>query len=281
MPVGLPRPARFGQPPAVLAPAGDTAGVPSRRFAFLDHPLPLAFAHRGGAAGGLENTLAAFGRAVEMGYRYIETDVHATRDGRLVVFHDRTLDRVTDLAGAIAELTWEQVSGAAIGAGGSVPLLTDVLEAWPALRLNIDVKSDDAVAPLIDTVRRTGCLDRVCVGSFSDRRLGLVRDALGPRLCTSLGPRGALRLRTASVLGRGGATPGVPLAQVPPRAATLPLVDRRFVRHAHRLGMQVHVWTIDDPDEMNRLLDLGVDGIMTDELATLREVYAARGVWAA
>ncbi|HEV7826593.1 MAG TPA: glycerophosphodiester phosphodiesterase family protein [Mycobacteriales bacterium] len=255
--------------------------MPPPHFAFLDHPLPLAFAHRGGAAGGLENTMAAFGRAVDMGYRYVETDVHATRDGRLIAFHDRTLDRVTDLAGAIAELTWEQIAGAAVGAGGSVPLLTDVLESWPHLRLNIDVKSDDAVAPLVDTVRRTGCLDRVCIGSFSDRRLGRVRTALGPQLCTSLGPRGALRLRTGSVFGRGGATPGVPLAQVPPRAVALPVVDRRFVAHAHRLGMQVHVWTIDDPAEMNRLLDLGVDGIMTDELATLREVYAARGVWAA
>jgi glycerophosphoryl diester phosphodiesterase len=255
--------------------------VSTHHFPFLDHPLPLAFAHRGGAGSGPENTMAAFGRAVDMGYRYVETDVHATRDGRLVVFHDRTLDRVTDLAGAVAELTWEQIAGARVGAGGAVPLLTDVLEAWPEVRLNVDVKSDASVDPFVETVRRTGCLDRVCVGSFSERRLARIRAALGPRLCTSLGPRGVLRLRTGSVFGRGGATPGVPLAQVPPRAAGLPVVDRRFVTHAHRLGMQVHVWTIDDAEEMHRLLDLGVDGIMTDELATLREVYAARGLWAA
>jgi glycerophosphoryl diester phosphodiesterase len=257
--------------------------VPPHPFPFLDHPLPLAFAHRGGAAGGLENTMTAFARAVDLGYRYVETDVHATRDGRLVAFHDRTLDRVTDVVGAIAELTWEQIAGARVGGAGTVPLLVDVLDAWPALRLNIDVKSDAAVDLLADTVRRTGAIDRVCVGSFSDARLTRVRAALGPRLCTSLGPRGVLRLRAASLLGRrgSGATAGVPCAQVPPRAAAVPVVDRRFVDRAHRLGMQVHVWTIDDADEMNRLLDLGVDGIMTDELATLREVYAARGLWAA
>jgi glycerophosphoryl diester phosphodiesterase len=258
--------------------------VPPHRFPFLDHPFPLAFAHRGGAASGLENTMTAFTQAVEMGYRYVETDVHATRDGTLVAFHDRTLDRVTDLAGAIAQLTWEQVAGARIGTGETVPLLADILHSWPELRLNIDVKSDAALGPLVDTVRRTGSIDRICVGSFSDARLTKVREALGPRLCTSLGPRGVLRLRTASLVGRrrsAGATPGVPCAQVPPRAAALPVVDERFVERAHRLGMQVHVWTIDDPAEMNRLLDLGVDGIMTDELATLREVYAARGWWAA
>jgi glycerophosphoryl diester phosphodiesterase len=257
--------------------------VPAHRFPYLDHPLPLAFAHRGGAADGLENTMTAFARAVELGYRYVETDVHATVDGRLVAFHDRTLDRVTDVVGAIAELTWEQVAGARVSGTDSVPLLAEVLDTWPELRVNIDVKSDAAVDLLADTVRRTGALDRICVGSFSDARLMRVRAALGPRLCTSLGPRGVLRLRAASLLGRGrsGGTSGVPCAQVPPRAAAVPVVDRRFVERAHRLGMQVHVWTIDDPAEMNRLLDLGVDGIMTDELATLREVYASRGLWAA
>jgi glycerophosphoryl diester phosphodiesterase len=252
-------------------------------FAFLDSPLPLAFAHRGGSAGGLENTMAAFAQAVDMGYRHVETDVHVTRDGRLVAFHDPTLDRVTDLVGAIGELTWAQVAAAEVGSGGSVPLLTDLLDAWPELCLNVDVKADNAVDPLVDAIRRTGSLDRLCIGSFSGRRLLRVRAALGPRLCTSLGPREVLRLRAASLLpalGSGG-TPGVPCVQVPPRAAGLPLVDRRFVDHAHALGMQVHVWTVDDPVEMNRLLDLGVDGIMTDELATLREVYAARGSWAA
>jgi glycerophosphoryl diester phosphodiesterase len=254
----------------------------SRDFAFLDGAVPLAFAHRGGAAGGLENTMTAFGRAVAAGYRYLETDVHATADGVLVAFHDQRLDRVTDRRGRIRELTWSKVQQARIGGDERVPLLEDLLGAWPQARFNIDVKADAAVEPLIAAIRRTGVIDRVCVCSFSDTRLAMVRAALGPRLCTSLGPREVLRLRSASWWGRGdtGGTPGVPCVQVPVRVG-LTVVDQRFVDYAHRLGMQVHVWTIDKPSEINRLLDLGVDGIMTDRIDTLREVYSARGLWAA
>jgi glycerophosphoryl diester phosphodiesterase len=251
-------------------------------FPFLDSTLPLAFAHRGGAASGLENTMTAFSHAVEAGYRYVETDVHATADGMLVAFHDQTLNRVTDRTGRIAALPWSRVREAKVGGRESVPLLEDVLGAWPSLRVNIDVKADAAVEPLVEVIRRTGSIDRVCVGSFSDARLVRVRAALGPRLCSSLGPRGVLRLRSASWRGRNGAggTPGVPCAQVPAWFG-ITVVDQRFVDHAHDLGMQVHVWTIDAPEQINRLLDLGVDGIMTDRIDTLREIYTARGLWAA
>ncbi|HEV2088270.1 MAG TPA: glycerophosphodiester phosphodiesterase [Cryptosporangiaceae bacterium] len=250
-------------------------------FPYLDAPLPLAFAHRGGAAGGLENTMTAFSRAVDAGYRYVETDVHATADGALVAFHDPTLDRVTDRTGRIALLRLDQVRQARIGADERVPLLEDVLGAWPQLRVNVDVKADRSVEPLIETLRRTASLDRVCVGSFSDTRLARIRAALGPRLATALGPREVLSLRLSSWWRRAdGAAPVVPCAQVPVRVG-ITVVDRRFVEHAHRSGLQVHVWTIDDPAEMNRLLDLGVDGIMTDRINVLREVYSARGLWAA
>lgn len=250
-------------------------------FPYLDGALPLAFAHRGGAASGLENTMAAFAAAVDAGYRYVETDVHATADGVLVAFHDPFLNRVTDRSGRIAALPWERVRQARVGGREPVPLLEEVLGEWPSLRVNIDVKADAAVGPLVEVIRRTGALERVCVGSFSDARLAKVRAALGPRLCTSLGPRGVLRLRGASWRGRGGgATPGVPCAQVPARLG-ITVVDQRFVDHAHALGMQVHVWTIDAPNDINRLLDMGVDGIMTDRIDTLREIYTARGLWAA
>jgi glycerophosphoryl diester phosphodiesterase len=251
-------------------------------FVYLDGQLPLAFAHRGGAMDGLENTMAAFERAVAAGYRYLETDVRATADGQLVVFHDATLNRVTDRIGRVDQLPWSVVSQASIGGTERIPLLEDLLAAWPAARVNIDVKADTAVDPLLEVLRRANCMDRVCVGSFSDRRLQRVRAALGPRLCTSMGPREVLRLRRASWWGRDGVggTPGVPCVQVPIRFG-LTFVDRRFVDHAHALGLQVHVWTINDEADMHRLLDLGVDGIMTDRLDTLREVYRARGLWAA
>jgi glycerophosphoryl diester phosphodiesterase len=251
------------------------------RYPFLDAPTPLAFAHRGGAAYGDENTVAAFGRAVELGYRYLETDVRATADGVPVVFHDDTLARMLDRPQRVGELRWADL--AAIRSGGEpvVPRLDAVLEAWPGVRFNIDVKSDDAVDPVVDLVRRMGAVPRVLLAAFSDARTARMRAALGPDLATSLGRRGVAALWLASRTGRGGrrATDGPAAAQVPPRSRRIPVVDRRFVAHAHRLGLQVHVWTIDEPAQMHHLLDLGVDGIMTDHITVLRDVYQARGCW--
>lgn len=246
-------------------------------FPFLDHPGPLAFAHRGGAGDWPENTMPAFEGAVALDYRYVETDVHVTSDGVLVAFHDESLDRVTDRAGLIRELPWSEVAAARVDGREPIPLLEDILGTWPDLRVNIDPKHDSSVGPLVDAIRRTGALERVCIGSFSDRRLARVRTELGPRLCTSLGPKGIAKLKAAS-FGAPGSLPA-PCAQVPVRSGRVTVTDARFVRGAHRLGMQVHVWTIDDPAEMRRLLDLGVDGIMTDRPALLREVLEERGEW--
>ncbi|MEV7602021.1 glycerophosphodiester phosphodiesterase [Kitasatospora sp. NPDC089797] len=251
---------------------------------FLDHPGPLAFAHRGGELGHPENSLAAFEAAVALGYRYLETDVHATADGVLVAFHDSRLDRVTDRAGAVAELPWEAVRRARIGGTEPVPLLEDLLGAFPAARFNVDVKAAPAVGPLVEAIRRTNAWDRVCVGGFSDSRIAAVRAAAGPRLATSLGPREVARLRLRSLTGP--LLPGRPAkpfagicAQVPERHRGIRVVDRAFVRAAHRLGLQVHVWTVDDPTRIRTLLDLGVDGIMADRIDVLRDVLGERGCW--
>jgi glycerophosphoryl diester phosphodiesterase len=249
---------------------------------FLDAPTPLAFAHRGGAADGDENTAEAFGRAVALGYRYVETDVHATADGVPVVFHDRTLHRVAGVAGRIADLRWSDLSTVRVGGAGAVPRLDDVLAAWPSIRFNIDVKADAGARPVVDAIRRAGAAERVLLASFSDARLARLRALAGPGVATSLGLRGVARVRAASLIGVPVRLPAsVVAAQVPPRHGRVSVVDRRFVRYAHRLGLQVHVWTIDDPATMHRLLDLGVDGIMTDRIDALRDVYLARGLWPA
>ncbi len=248
------------------------------RWPYLDHPGPLAFAHRGGASDAPENTMPAFARAVELGYRYIETDVHVTADGVLLAFHDSVLDRVTDRAGTVTDLPWSEVRQARVDGTEPIPLLEDLLGTWPDLRVNIDPKHDGAVEALATAIERTGAIDRVCVGSFSDRRLKRLRRRLGERLCSSAGPMGTARARIGS-LGVPVGTITVPCLQVPVRQGPLTVVDQRLVRFAHRRGLQVHVWTIDEAAEMDRLLDLGVDGIMTDRPAVLREVLERRGAW--
>ncbi|WP_231626289.1 glycerophosphodiester phosphodiesterase family protein [Streptomyces apocyni] len=249
------------------------------RHPFLDTPGPLAFAHRGGAMDGLENTAAAFRRAVDCGYRYLETDVHATADGRLVAFHDASLDRVTDTGGRIARLPWSVVRHARVAGGEPIPLLEELLEEFPEARWNVDVKAESALAPLIALLRRTGAWDRVCVGSFSEGRVARAQRLAGPRLATSLGTRGVLGLRLRAYGAPATPRRSAVCAQVPEVASGVRVVDRGFVRAAHALGLQVHVWTVNDPERMTALLDLGVDGIVTDEIGTLAEVLKARGAW--
>ncbi len=250
------------------------------RFAYLDAPVPLAFAHRGGAAEGDENTTAAFERAVKLGYQYVETDVHSTADGVAVVFHDSTLDRVAGRPGRIDALSWADLRTIRIAGEAAVPRLDEVLDAWPEIRFNIDVKADAGPEPTVDAVRRAGAGDRVLLASFSDARLARVRKLAGPGVATSLGMSSVARLRLASLAGLRPRLPdSVAAAQVPVRHGPVRVVDRRFIRTAHRLGIQVHVWTIDEPDEMRRLLDLGVDGIMTDRIEVLRAVFEERNLW--
>ncbi|MFJ8108448.1 glycerophosphodiester phosphodiesterase [Streptomyces sp. NPDC096132] len=250
------------------------------RHPYLDHPGPIPFAHRGGAADGLENTVAQFRRAVETGYRYIETDVHATRDGKLVAFHDSTLDRVTDGAGRIADLPWADVRYARVAGKEPVPLFEELLETFPDVRWNVDLKAEPALHPLLNLIARTGAWDRVCVGSFSEARVVRAQRLAGPRLATSYGTRGVLNLRLCSWGVPAALRRSAVAAQVPETQSGIQVVDPRFVRTAHARGLHVHVWTINDRDRMHRLLDLGVDGIMTDHIDTLRKVMEERGVWA-
>lgn len=254
---------------------------PPQRYPFLDGPLPLAFVHRGGSQHGTENSLTAFSAAIDLGYRYLETDVHTTSDDVAVVFHDRTLDRVTDRTGRIDRLPWAQVQKALIGGTEPIPRLDDLLDTFSELKINIDMKSPGAVPGVTRAIQRAGALDRVCVASFVDARVAAARRVLGPRLCTSLGRRGVAALRLASFSPRTASLLGVraACAQLPMSVAGRPLVDRKLLNIAHDLGMQVHVWTLNSVAEIDHALDLGVDGIMTDAPSVLREVLEGRGRW--
>jgi len=242
---------------------------------YLDHDGPIAFAHRGGNVAAPENTLAAFEHAVSLGYRYLETDVHRSADGVLVAFHDTDLNRTCGVDAVIADLTWAQISELRVDGTEPIPRMIDLLDRWPEHRFNIDCKADDAVDAFVDLVTERNLLDRICVGAFSLRRLHTLRTRLGRGLLTCMAPSEIGSLR---ILGRLlGSHPRA--AQVPTTAGRLTVVNERFVANANRAGVPVHVWTINDSPTMHRLLDLGVGGIMTDDVELLRNVYVERGLW--
>ncbi|MBE7324475.1 glycerophosphodiester phosphodiesterase [Nocardioides sp. Y6] len=267
---------------------GHTRGVIGRDTGhpYLDLGRPvLAFAHRGGARHpdivGLENTEAAFAHAVSLGYVYLETDVHATSDGELLAFHDDVLDRVTDRLGEIAAQTYADVSLARIGGQGRIPRLKELLEAFPQARFNIDIKSQGAVEPLVRVIAECRAWDRVLVGSFSRERLMAFRRAVKGRVPTSASPAevAAFRLLPSAALARRVTGGHVAALQVPHRRGWIKVVTPGFVRRAHRAGVHVHVWTIDDPAEMRELLDRGVDGIVTDRTDILKDTLQRHGLW--
>ena len=246
----------------------------------FDHPYldvggPIAFAHRGGTSVAPENTMAAFQYAVDIGYRYLETDVHRTRDGELFAFHDPDLGRTCGIDRSIVEMTSSEVAEARVDGEHPIPRMADLFEAFPQARFNIDAKSDESVEPLSALVTRFGAIDRVCLASFKRSRLRRLEELLGPRLLTALSPTEIASLRFAGRVPGGGHR----AAQVPPRAQRIEVVTEGFVSTAHLRGIAVHVWTIDDRAEMERLLDLGVDGIMTDDPDLLRDVMIDRNAW--
>lgn len=241
--------------------------------------IPLA--HRGGsflpANLGIENTIRAFENAVSLGFEYLETDVHSTKDGHLIAFHDEDFERVTDFAGKPGEFLLEEVKELLVGDREPVPTVDELLEHFSDRSFNIDLKDDASTALLAEAVRRHGAQDRVCVGSFSARRLWHFRK-LQPAVTTSASPLGVARL-VAGMTHTNGDVYQIPLKYRLPTGAMVNLVTPRMISRIHRAGKKVHVWTIDDDSTMHRLIDWGVDGIVTDRPDLLKAVLRVRGMW--
>ncbi|WP_343318758.1 glycerophosphodiester phosphodiesterase [Arthrobacter sp. TMP15] len=250
---------------------------------FLDSAQPLAIAHRGFSLDGLENSLTAFQAALGLGYEYLETDINTTSDGVGVVFHDATLDRTTDLAGTIAQLPHSVVRSARIGGREPIATLEEFITALPNARFNVDVKDAGSVEPLVAAIETYGLHERVCIASFSDKRRRQVLARLSRPVASSAGMKLLLtyylltpllpRVLTRFIMRE------VDVLQIPRTYRGLNLASRAKVRRAHRMGLKVHVWTIDDPAQMHELFELGVDGIMTDRADLLAEVMRQRGYW--
>lgn len=239
-------------------------------------PGPLAVAHRGGAGLAAENTLEAFRRSHALGIRYLETDVRLSADGALVAFHDARLDRVTRLSGAprshpLAAL----VDAAVLGAGPILPL-GELLTSFPDACFTIDVKEPAAIEPLADLLLATGATARTCVAGARGSWLRKLRALTGPELSAALSWRALARLASSR---SGGRFDAAGFAHVPLRLGRVPVFRDDLVTRAHDLGIRVLVWTVNDPDTMHRLLDCGVDGIITDRPDLLREVLISRDQW--
>jgi glycerophosphoryl diester phosphodiesterase len=248
-------------------------------------PRPRAYAHRGWHTGdldGCENTLAAFTRAAAEGFGYLELDVHASADGVAVVHHDVLLERTTDGTGRLADHTAAELAEVRVRGREPIPLLAEVLEALPDTRVTVELKSAAVVGPALAAVAEAGAWDRVCVGGFEQAWVDAARRDGGDRLCTSMAKRDILALRTRA--WTRGAVPW-PLrgdvAHVPVSAGPIRVVDASLLRTAHAHGREVHVWTINAPERMRQLLDLGVDGILSDRPDLLRDVLRERGQWPA
>lgn len=256
-------------------------------FPYFDEPF-AAMAHRGGyidpADAPRENSLYAFGKAVEIGYRYLETDVHATSDGHLVAFHDDVLDRVTEATGRVSGLPFAAVREALIAGIDPIPTLDEVLDSFPQAKLNIDIKSPGAIEPLVATIRMHRAEARVCVSSFSPKRLRRFRRLMGPSVATGLSSDAvafaAFAPRVPHVLPFRGVCFQIPTTQLV-KGRTVPILTPALLATARAHDARVHVWTINDADQMHRLIDLGVDGLVTDRVDVLKQVAIDRGLWSA
>lgn len=254
------------------------------RIGYRNQAGPLAIAHRGGAGLAAENTLAAFSRSYALGLRCLETDVRITADGELLAFHDATLRRVTGVRGRVAGRPLAELAELpALGGGGLLPLAA-LLAAFPDTRFIIDVKDRACVEPLAALLRDTGAAARVCAAGAWDSWLVDLRARVGPELTTALSWRALARLVASSRPARRQVLPGDGAgcyAHVPLRVGRVPVFADDLVRRAHDSGVKLVVWTVNEPAVMHRLLDAGVDGVITDRPDLLREVLISRGQWRA
>lgn len=244
---------------------------------FLEEKF-LAFAHRGGNEFAPENSFRAFKSAVDIGYKYLETDVHLTKDGFLIAFHDDTLDRVTDKSGLIRDLTLSEVKKAKIAGTDEIPLLSELLNSFTDCFFNIDCKVDETVQPLINLINNKDFINRVCIGSFSQKRINFIRKSLGKDVKTSMGPAEVILSKFLSYTSLGYNFKSS-YTSIPIRRYGINLLEERNIKYLKSNNQKVIAWTINDEDQMKMLINIGIDGIMTDNLTLLKKVLIEESLW--
>lgn len=246
---------------------------------FLSGPLPRIIAHRGLAIEAPENTLLAFLRALNAGATHLETDVHASADGVAVISHDPDLSRTAGRSAEIGSLTMAELRRVDLGHGQGYCSLADALDAFPEARFNIDIKDAGSALPAAQAILDARATDRVLITSFDERRRRAAADVL-PGVASSASVRNVLFAIIAAKLGIAPLVRrvlrGLVAVQIPERRGFLRLVTARTVSVLHRAGAEVHVWTVNEPQQMTRLLDLGVDGLVTDRCDVLKALVDSR-----
>lgn len=246
------------------------------RTSYFDAPYPRRFAHRGLSQHLQsidENSIAAIEQAIAAGATHVESDTHATKDGTAVLFHDDDLERVAGISAKISELRIADLRSLALRNGSKVPTLGEVFERFPDLYLNLDIKSEQAVEPTVRAIEDHRAHDRVLVSSFSEARRSKALRLLTKPVATSASMR-LVVLAWAShtfLLGAGfkSLTRDIDAFQIPPARGPIKFATRSFIQRVKRANNEVHFWTINEPSEMVRLIDLGADGIVTDRVDIL------------
>ena len=246
-------------------------------FKFLDNYNFIPFAHRGGSYDFCENTLDAFNNSINLGYRHIETDVRHTKDNKLVIFHDPDLKRICGLDIKIENLDYEDLKNIKIFERHTIPLLDEVLSSWPEINFNIEPKSLNSAHLLKEKLKSLRNLEQICIGSFSNTKMNILRREFRDNLCTSMTESETILFFLNRVLPIYGNS--IPCLQIPMSHMGFRIVTNNLVEHVHSLGKKIHVWTINDEKQMIDLIDLNVDGIMTDKPKTLKKVLQTKFLW--
>jgi len=243
------------------------------RTGYFDGPLPRLLAHRGLSEHDdsiAENSLAAFRAALSAGATHIESDVHATKDGVAVLFHDEDLVRVAGISRLIRDLSLEDLRSIRIKGEAVVPTLAEGLEL--GARLNLDIKSKLAIAPTVFEIERYSAYDRVLVSSFSSKRRNAALKLLSRPVATSASMREvALAVLSHKAFGLGFArlVSSIDAFQIPQKMYGINFADPKFVERLAKHGVETHFWTVNDPEQAQQLLSLGACGIVSDRVDLL------------
>lgn len=238
----------------------------------------VPIAHRGASLLASENSFDSFRKALELGYRVIETDIHGSKDGTAYIFHDSTLERLTGENLKISDLKDVDIDSLRVNTSSIIPRLSNVFEEFPEGLFNLDAKTWESTMPIANTIKNMGCRSRVCIGSFNDKRIDAIIRELGVETCHSMGTRNVIKFFFGAQLGIGQEFTAQCI-QLPIKQFGISLITEKVLQYARKLGIKNHFWTINSPATMQRLIELNVDGIMTDDCLLLKKIMEKQNKW--